>query len=61
MRLEVGNLALTPQGETLEIVEMTESFIIAKGYAVKDESARALALPISQAETLKVLDASKPL
>ncbi|NBK24449.1 MAG: hypothetical protein EOM68_20770 [Spirochaetia bacterium] len=59
--LEVGNLVLTPQGETLEIVEMTESFIIAKGYAVKDEPARALALPISQAETLKVLDVSKAL
>lgn len=59
--LKVGNLVLTPQGETLEVIEMTESFIIAKGYAVEDESARALALPISQAETLKVLDVSKAL
>lgn len=57
--LKVGNLVLTPQGETLEVIEMTESFIIAKGYAVKDESAHALALPISQAETLKVLGTAK--
>lgn len=57
--IKVGNVALTPQGETLEIVELTESFIIAKGYAVKGESARALALPISQAETLKVLGTAK--
>lgn len=57
--LKVGNLVLAPQGETLEVVEMTESFIIAKVCAMEDESARALALPISQAETLKVLGTAK--
>lgn len=57
--LNVGNLVLNPQGETLEIVEMTESFIIAKVCAMQDESVRALALPIIQAETLKVLGIAK--